>query len=400
MIGNSLYAYSPDLEAIARDVERLAALERSSSRPGERESATWLASRLSHIGAIEVRVEPYRYQGSYALAHGLHNAAVLIAMAIGGRAGAALAGAASLSYEREVSGASQWVRRLLPAGEGANVLARVPARGASRSTLVLLAHHDAANTGLFWHPRLSALGGARHLRRRRADPLMGPVELGLGLALVGSLAPGSRTGRLARFGAGAILTLATAVDLDIALGATVPGASDNATGVAVCLDLARALVAKPLPAADVLVVFTGSEEAGMGGMAAFLAAHGHALASREAFVLGLDTLGAGSPIICSGEGAMRERRYREADIELVEEAAREAGIEPPERWRIAAWTDPVLAVMRGIPAVSLLAMGPGYYPHYHHPSDRPENVDWHSVAACAEIAAATIGAYAGRHEVM
>ena len=97
---------------------------------------------------------------------------------------------------------------------------------------------------------------------------------------------------------------------------------------------------------------------------------------------------------------MREQRYREQDVALVEDGAALAGVDPPERWRIAAWTDPILAVMAGLPAVSILAMGPGYYPHYHHRSDTPENVDWDSVAACARIAAGTIGAYINLREVM
>jgi len=400
MSAGGTFAYRPDLEAIRRDVTELAAMERSSARPGERASAGWLAARLRQIGVAQVTVEPYRYQQSYALAHGVHNLAALLAAAMGGPAGAALAAATAYSYEREVSGASQWVRRFLPAGEGANVIARIPSSETPLATLVLLAHHDAANTGIFWDPRISTLGGARHLRRRRAGALMAPVELGLALAVSGTLASRTRPGRAARLTAGAILALATAVDLDIARGATVPGASDNATGVAVCLDLARTLAAAPLERTEVLLALVGSEEAGMGGMAAFLAGHGAALDRNASFVLGLDTLGAGTPIVCSGEGAMRERRYREEDVELVEAGARAAGEPPPQRWRIAAWTDPILAVMAGLPAVSLLAMGPGYYPHYHHPSDTPSNVAWESVAACARIAAGTIGLYAERHEVM
>jgi hypothetical protein len=392
--------YEPDLQAIRGDVAALAAMERSSAREGERASAAWLAGRLAELGVGQVSVEPYRYQRSYALAHSVHNAAGLLAARVGGPAGAALGLATLCSYEREVSGASQWVRGLLPAGEGANVLARIPASGERRSRLVLVAHHDAANTGIFWHPRISTMGAARHLSRRRADPLMGPLELGLGLVVVGSLMGPSRAGRAARLAAGAILGLATAADADIARGATVPGASDNATGVAVCLDLAGALAAKPLRESEVIVALTGGEEAGMGGMAAFLERHGPSLPADSTFVLGLDTLGAGRPIVCSGEGAMREQHYRAQDIALVEDGAALAGVDPPERWRIAAWTDPILAVRAGLPAVSILAMGPGYYPNYHHPSDTPANVDWESVSACARIAAGTIGAYANLREVM
>lgn len=394
---NGSPAYEPDLEQIRADVDALAALTRSSGRAGERESAERLAQRVRGLGAVDVEVEPYRYQRSYALAHAAHNVAGLAACRLGGARGAALAAAALGSYEREVSGRSQWLRRLLPGGEGANVVARIRAGGARRATLVLVAHHDAANTGLVWHPRVVSAGAARHQRRRRVDPFMASLEVALGLAALGGvLGRRSRPGRRARAAAAALLVLASAVDGDVARGATVPGASDNATGVAVCLDLARALVAAPLDRIEVLLVFPGGEEAGMGGMAAFLERHGEGLSPASTFVLGLDTLGAGTPIVCSGEGAMREQCYLEPDLGVVAEGAALAGEPSPARWRIGAWTDPILAVQRGLPAVSLLSMGPGYFPHYHHPSDTPQNVDWSSVERCARIAGGTVAAYARR----
>ncbi len=46
-----------------------------------------------------------------------------------------------------------------------------------------------------------------------------------------------------------------------------------------------------------------------------------------------------------------------------------------------------------IPAISILSIGPGYYPHYHHPSDLPEHVDWQSVEACTQIALGTLRAF-------
>jgi len=390
-----LEGYEPDLEAIGRDVAALAAMTRSSARPGERASAAWLAERLGALGLGSVDLEPYRYQPSYALAHGLHNGAGLVACALGGPAGAALAGAVLRSYEREVSGAGQGLRRLLPGGEGANVVARVPARGPSRATLVLVAHHDAANTGLVWHPRVVAAGAARHLRRRRVDPFMAPLELALCLGGAAGLLPRrSRAARAARAIGAALLGLGIAADADVGRSPTVPGASDNASGVAVCLDLVRAVARGPVREVDVLAVLTGGEEAGMGGMAAFLDRYAGALDPRRTFVLGLDTLGAGAPIVCTGEGAMREQRYAERDVRLVEEGAAGAGVLHLQRWRIGGWTDPILAVHRGIPAASLLSMGPGYFPHYHQPSDVPEHVGWESVATCARVAAGTAAALA------
>jgi hypothetical protein len=390
--------YVPDLDAIRGDVTALAARRRSSARPGERESARWLVGRLHDLGVAEVELQPYRCQRTYALAHGLHNVAGIAASWLGGPAGAALAAATLLSYEREVSGVTGWVRRIPVRGEGLNVVARLRAAGPKRATLVLVAHHDAANTGLVWHPRVVAAGARRHLRRRSVDPFMAPIVLAFGLAVAGGVLPRtSRAGRAARALGAALLAAGVAVDVDVARSATVPGASDNATGVAVCLDLARHLAAEPLEGIEVLVALTGAEEAGMGGMAAFLDGR-PGLDPRSTFVLGLDTLGAGTPIVCRAEGAMRDHTYAERDLALVEDGAAAAGVAAP-RWRIGGWTDPILAVHRGIPAASLLSMGPGYFPHYHHPSDTPDNVDWGSVEACARIAAGTIAAFDRRMAV-
>ena len=81
---------------------------------------------------------------------------------------------------------------------------------------------------------------------------------------------------------------------------------------------------------------------------------------------------------------------------LVGHAAAAAGLEPPQLWRIGGWTDPILAVFAGIPAVSLLSIGPkGVFTNYHRPTDVPENVDWPSVGACVHIAA-SVATYVSR----
>jgi hypothetical protein len=128
----------------------------------------------------------------------------------------------------------------------------------------------------------------------------------------------------------------------------------------------------------------------MGGMAAFLRAHGAALDPATAFVLGVDTLGAGTPVVATAEATLLEHRYRDEDVRVVEDACRAAGLEPPVRWRLGAWTDPVLATYRGLPAVSLLSVGPdGRHTDYHLPTDVPERVDWACAERCLAIAEAT-----------
>jgi hypothetical protein len=362
------------------DVEALASMTRDSAGPGERAAAAYVAERLRAVGATDVALQPFHYQGTYAWAHAAHAAAGLLAARLRSRA---LALAALASLELEVSGRLQWLRRVLPAGEGANVTARIPARGVRRGTLVLVAHHDAAHTGLAWHPAIQEAGAERRLRRRSVDPFQLPTALGFVLVALG----------LRRLGS-VLLALSVLADLDIARSPTVPGASDNATGVAAVLALAERFAADPLDGVEIVIASTGCEESGMGGMGAFLRTHGD---SSRACVLGLDTLGAGTPIVARAEGTILTHRYRDEDLELADAGARRAGVEPPQRWRIGGWTDPILARFAGIPAISLLSMGPkGTFTNYHRPTDVPQAVDWDSVERCLALADGIAREFASR----
>ena len=358
---------------------------RASASPGERRSGEWIAGRLREAGAEDVDLESFRYQGSYAGAHAAHVAAGLVAARRGGLSGTALALAALASLELDASGRNQWLRRFLPAGEGTNVVARIGSvlsrgrmatsrqDGAER-TIVFVAHHDAARTGVAWDPRLVALGA----RPGAMPPRLGLVGVGLLLAAV----PGLR--RLAK----PLLWLALANYADIGTNRTVPGANDNATGVAALLELARTLAAEPLARTEVLLVAPGCEESGMGGMAAWLREHGTALDPARTLVVSLDTLGSGTPIVVEAEATLAPHGYRAQDLELAEAGAERAGVEPPRRWRVGAWTDAILARFADLPAISLLSVGPdGVYTDWHLPSDTPDRVDYGSIEACTRIAA-------------
>lgn len=381
-------AYAPDLAAIRADVETLAGMTRDSAGAGERAAAVWAQGRLREAG-VPAGLLDYRGRTTNSWSFAGHSAAGLAALRLGGLRGAALALAALMSLERDVSGDWPWRRRAVGGAGGANAVARIPARGERRTTAIIVAHLDAAKTGLVWHPRVVAAGSRHRLRTRRADPVMAPQAAGLLATAAAGLLRG-RPRRAAAIAAGLLNGAAVLANLDIARSPVVPGANDNATGVAAALDLARALAREPLEHVEVLIALVGCEETGMGGF--------HAVLERErpdparSFVLGLDTLGSGTPIVAAGEGAIRTHRYRPADLELVDEGAAHAGEPAPQRWRIGAFTDPLLALRRGIPAASLLAMGPGHYPHYHHPTDLPKYVDWTCVGRCAAIAHGTLRA--------
>jgi hypothetical protein len=325
-------------------VEHLAGMVRDSAGEGERASAAWLAERLGP----DAWVEPYRSQRTYAGVHAVHYAAALV----GGPA--ALAALASL--ELEVSGRNQWVRRLLPASEGANVVWR---RRADGPALVLVAHHDAARTGFIWDPRMIA-------GQSLINGFHRPVAAGMLLAAL--------PWRTARRAGRALLAFALLAAADVWRSPTVPGASDNATGVAVALGFA----ADPPEGIDLWVLLPGSEESGMGGMRAFLHAHRDELDPARTLFLGLDTLGAGTPVVLTSEGSLLKHRYADEDLALVPERV--------ERRSLAAWTDPILARFAGFRTLSLLSLGDPYIPNYHLPTDTPDRVDWVCVDECARIA--------------
>jgi len=362
--------------SLADDIAALAAMTRDSAGAGERASAQWIAERLSAIGVEDVAIEPYRAPRTYAWAQLVHAVAGVTAAVRGHRA---LALATLASYELEVSGRLPWTRRFLPQGTGDNVVALLPAIGPRRRTLVLVAHHDAAHTGLMWDPRIVKAGAGRRNRRQVTDPAAAPLALA-----AGAIATGTKAGRVL---GGALFAAAAGLLVDVARAPTVPGANDNASGVAAVLELCARLVADPLDGVEVLVALTGAEESGMGGMAAFL--RDHPLDPATTFVVGLDTVGSGRPVVATGEATLLPHAYREADVAFVIQAARAAGLEPPARWRLGAWTDPVLATYRGLPAVSLLSVDDeGHHSNYHVPEDTPDRVDHACVQRCVAIAEA------------
>jgi hypothetical protein len=377
---------------VRADVEALAAMERGSASPGEVAAAEWGAGRLREAGAVDVRVERFRYQRTIAERNVPHLAAGLVAARL---RSPVLALAALVSFELDFGGRSQWLRHFVFSGEGANAVARVPAAGSASRMLVLVAHHDTAHTGIAWkNPELIGFGTGDRVRAllgREPDqdvmdsPSTAPKLAFLAVAL-GSLLGGAAPGRALRAAGGATLVASLALALDVARSPAVPGASDNATGVAAVLALIERFAADPLPDTEVIAVLPGCEESGMGGMGEWMRTEGARLDPASTLVLGLDTLGAGEPIVARAEGSIWPWRYRDADLDWADRGAARAGLPAPRRVQLGGWTDPLLAVHAGLPTISLLSATGNRFTNYHQPTDTPDRANWESVAACLRLA--------------
>ena len=363
---------------LREDVEALSAIERRAATPGDRVSAEWVAGRMRELGLSDVRIEPFRCHQTWAIPYGAHHLLGLFAARLPALLRVPLALATAASYESDYVGRDQTLRSLVPgAGEGHNVVARIPARGSARGSdpfrkLVLVAHHDAAHTGWVWDPRF--LEGGRNYARRTGTT---PSFIGLPLLALLFVAIGAR-----RIG-NALLAFGLGMGFQAARSETVPGASDNATGVAGVLELARRYADDPLDDTEVVVLVPSGEEVGLAGMYQWL--HNsegvRPLASAsEVLVLGLDTIGAGDPVVARGESFTG--RYREDDLALVEPGV--------PRVVLGAGTDPMAAHHAGLRAVSILSWTDGGFTNYHRPTDTPDRVSWKSVERCVDLADRTV----------
>ncbi len=376
---------------IERVVRELAAHERPSASEGELRAAEWIAAELRDAGCRDVRVEEERAHGGYWWPLGLLNAGALLASLLGGRRGAALGGAAAAAavYD-DVGGGRLWFRRAtLPRRATWNVVAEAGDPGAVR-TIVFLAHHDAAHSGLVFHPALPRIGmrlaPKLHERAEQSVPILYGTFLGpLLLALWGVLG-----GRALR-AAGTAFTLgASAVMANIGASRVVPGANDNLSAVAVVVALAHSLRDKPPNGVRVLLLSTGSEESFMEGMQGFAKRHFPALSRERTEFVCLECVGSPELCVVEGEGMLRMRHHTADTRERLARAGLDAGVELTRGLRTVAATDGLIALRAGYPACLLGGVDESKFPaNYHWSSDTPDNLDWDSVegalAVCEEF---------------
>jgi hypothetical protein len=373
---------APPADRLRDAVTGLASIHRPSASPGERRAAEWVAARLGEHGR-EARIETERAHGGYWGPLALLSAAGVLGAVVGGRsrlAGATLSASAAAGVWDDVTGGEHHVRRLLPRHDTYNVVAEMGPPDARR-TVILVAHHDAAKSGLIFHPGIPAFAWRRFPalieRGDTSPPLMFPVFAGPALAALGALA-GSRFLRRA---GGVISAGAAGVFAQIGSTRVVPGANDNATGVVALLELARRLAEEPTASVRVVLLSSGSEESFMEGMQGFMRRHGPSLPPEDTFVLAVDTLGSPHLTAIRGEGMLKMNEYPRAGLDLMDSVANDMGIWLFPNLRLRNATDGLHALRRGYPCACLGSVTDYKAPaNYHWRTDTPDNVDYATLA--------------------
>jgi hypothetical protein len=352
-----------------------------------------IAERLRALG-WPAEIEQEDAHGGYWWPLGLANAIAVAgaALSLRGRGKAArligaLAGAAGASavWDDVSGGKLRFRRALLRHRPTWNVVAEAGDSSAGR-TVVVVAHHDAAHSGLVFHPALGRIGPRLaprlHERSRHTLPIMHAVWGGPLLILGGSLLGFRRV-----VGAGLLLSLGTIDAMaDIGLRKVVPGANDNLSAVGALVALAERLRDEPVADLRVLLVSTGSEESFMEGMQGFAKRHFPALDPDRTEVLCLECLGGPTMIVLEGEGMLVMRDYPSHMREELAAAAAEAGVRVQRGLRTVAATDGLISMRAGYPTVTLASVDYTKLPlNYHWPSDTPDALHWETIEQAIEV---------------
>jgi len=384
------------LHVVLREVvETLAELDRTPCSPGERQAAEWLAARLGRVPGVAVALEEEPSWGTFpptSTLLGLLGAAGAALVLGGRRGGALLACASAAGVVDEAQNGPRLLRRAVRRRRRTvNVIARSGGRDAeadrARGTLVVLAHHDAPQTGLLFDQTLQrrAFELAPGLLERAKTPLP-QWWVGLAGPLCTCAAALLGRPRLARAGLLAGI-LGAALVADVWRSETVAGANDNLSGVAALVALAEMLREDPLAGLRVMLVSCGAEETLQDGVRAFMARHRSELDPQRTWFVNLDTVGSPHLVMLEAEGPIWMERYAGDWMrDLLERCARTIEIHLERGFRARASTDSVIPSRAGFPTATLVSITDWRSPaNYHLPSDVPANLDYDTVADATRL---------------
>jgi hypothetical protein len=354
----------------------------------ERGAAGHLAGELERLGR-QVEVEPIRVRPAYHLTHALHALLGVVGSVVSVSVpvlGVVILLLVATSMFGDLTARFYLFRLLMPRQRSQNVTSRGERTDAA-ATVVLTAHYDAARSGLMFARRQRPAPRPLRALARLAGPIdvvFWAIIVALVLAVVrlltGLSAEESTLLTAAQFAPTVILLVAITLFVDIALSEVVPGASDNASGVAAVLEVARRLANQPPKHLDLWVVFTGAKEGHMLGMRAWMRAHQDEVDPRRTFFVNVDNVGAGGPRLVNAEGFVILYQHDRRLVDL----GRDGTAAAPHTWRLG--TDGVIPLMRGYSSVTVCCTDEhGRIPNFHRHSDTPERIERPAVEGAIDL---------------
>jgi hypothetical protein len=348
--------------------------------PAERKAAELVADRLSRRG-IAIEQQPFEGYGSFGLPYGIPLLLALLGLPLAkrrplGASALAAAGAALISAEDGL--VNRPLTRVLARKPSRNLVATIEPRQPAERTICLVCHLDSSRSGLMFHRRflpflhawIGAQGAAFPVAV--AAPVLRRVPLGRRLvaAAYGVLAAG----------------LGLLVEREVR-GVDVPGANDNASGVAAVATLASELQSEPLSSTRVVCLFTGSEEAGLLGADAFVRElEADSDGWRSWLFINFDGVAAPATLRFLRREGVLNKWPADAHLariaQVISERRPDLGLEGTNHnGGLTYDTTPVMA--RGGRAITFSTQD-ATIPNYHSPTDTTENLDPSALARAIE----------------
>jgi hypothetical protein len=372
-------------------LEELEQIDRPSASEGERRAAEWLVARFAELGA-EARIEAEPAHGTYWWPLGIGAALGALGgiAALRGRRllGAVLGTIGAAGIADDFPPGQRRLRRVLPRRTTYNVVCELGDLEAER-TVVLIAHHDAAHSGLVFHPQIPQIANRLGLIEKSdtSPPLMAPVLGGPLLAALGAL-----TGKRLLAKIGALLGLGSAAAMgEIGARPVVPGANDNGTAVVALLALAQRLREEPPGGIRVILLSVGAEESFSEGMKAFGERHFAKLPRQSTVFLCLESIGSPHLLVLRGEGFLKMREYSPQAVALMDCLAGELGIWLFPNLRLRSGTDGLEPLAAGYETAVLCSCTDLKQPaNYHWPNDTAANLSFDTLERAIDLSEAAI----------
>ncbi len=293
-----------------------------------------------------------------------------------------------LSVLRELSFQTNPLRWVVPTEFSQNVsvnIPRVPGRDAALPPVLITTHMDSHRTPLLFSSPTW----------RRVFHMLMPIGLGcivvlLVLFLIGIVSDARILRQIALVPGVVILALFVLL-VQATRSPFSPGANDNASGVAVVLELAERLRANPLNKRDIVLAFTGCEEVGGYGIEAFIQAHKSHL--NNAIHLVIDHVGGTASIDNEGPCVIRSEKFFrrvESDPALVALAGDVIRAQPDLHARSQhfdlAYSELTIGAKHDLRVIGIMGLSrTGTLPNWHVPGDVVANINEHTLQRAADF---------------
>ena len=176
---------------------------------------------------------------------------------------------------------------------------------------------------------------------------------------------------------------------------SVPGASDNLSGCYVGIGTLKALrdAGAELEQTELMVICSGSEEAGLRGAKAYAKRHEKELKDIPTAVIGLDTFRDLEDMAVYDRDLSGTLQHDWGVKNLVKNAAANCGFDLKFESIYIGACDAAAFEQRGVPSTGFAAMNPDPPRYYHTRLDNPENLRPEAIEAGIEVMIETVCMY-------